>query len=58
LTLTWALDLITVGGEHAGTWHARSDPLYVEQNVPRLLGRHRNGECVLKLNRHATLLSG
>src|SRR5262249_46192051 len=57
LDLDLARDLIALHGGDAGAGHARSDPLHVQQDIPGLLRGHWNGERVVKLDGHRTLLS-
>ena len=57
LDLDLALDLVALDRGDAGAGHARGDPLNVKQHIPGLLGRDGDGERVIELNGHASLLS-
>src|SRR3954454_15531179 len=49
-------ELVTVDRRQRGTGHARSDPLHVEQHLPRLVDGHGDGELVLEV--HARSFAG
>src|SRR3954454_5899496 len=50
LHLDRASELVAADRRQRGTGHARSDPLHVEQHLPRLVDGHGNGELVLEVH--------